>query len=66
MAGEYHNIRNPEVETFRENNEKDILFYQYVQWLIYLQHEEIAELAHQLGMPIGLYQDLAVGSSGGG
>ena len=63
---EYRNIRNPEVETFRENNEKDILFYQYVQWLIYLQHEEIAELAHQLGMPVGLYQDLAVGSSGGG
>ncbi len=63
---EYRSIRNPEVETFRENYENEILFYQYVQWLIDLQHDEIAELAHQLGMPVGLYQDLAVGSSGGG
>jgi 4-alpha-glucanotransferase len=63
---EFLDITDPEVETFRKENEKDILFYQYIQWLIDLQHGEIEELSHQLGMPIGLYHDLAVGSSGGG
>ncbi len=63
---EYRNVRDTEVDTFRKDNKMDVLFYQYVQWLIDLQHDGIAERAHQLGMQVGLYQDLAVGSSGGG
>jgi 4-alpha-glucanotransferase len=63
---EYRDISSPEVETFRKDNEPEILFHQYVQWLIDGQHQEVAERARQLGMPVGLYHDLAVGSSGDG
>ncbi|MEW6739619.1 MAG: 4-alpha-glucanotransferase [Nitrospirota bacterium] len=48
------------------SDEKEILFYKYIQWLIDEQLKEISELAKNLGMPIGLYHDLAVGSIGGG
>jgi len=48
------------------SDEKEILFYKYIQWLIDEQLEEISELAKNLGMPIGLYHDLAIGSIGGG
>ncbi len=63
---EYRDIRSPEVEKFRKENEREILFHQYVQWLIDGQHEKIGERARQLGMPVGLYHDLAVGSAGDG
>jgi len=63
---EFRDTGSDEVGAFRRNNEKQILFYKYVQWLIDLQHEELAELCRQFGMTVGLYQDLAVGSSGGG
>lgn len=45
---------------------KEILFYKYIQWLIDEQLKEISELAKNLGMTIGLYHDLAIGSIGGG
>ncbi|WP_333654862.1 4-alpha-glucanotransferase [Dissulfurispira sp.] len=48
------------------SDEKEILFYKYIQWLIDEQLKEISELAKNLGMPIGLYHDLAIGSIGGG
>lgn len=63
---EFRDFASPEVEAFRKENERDILFHQYVQWLIDEQHKEVAELARKLGMPVGLYHDLAVGSSDDG
>ncbi len=63
---EYRDIDSPEVETFRRENEREVLYHQYVQWLIEGQHNEVAERGHQLSMPVGLYHDLAVGSSGDG
>jgi 4-alpha-glucanotransferase len=48
------------------SDEKEILFYKYIQWLIDEQLKEISELAKNLGMPIGLYHDLAIGSIGSG
>jgi 4-alpha-glucanotransferase len=48
------------------SDEKEILFYKYIQWLIDEQLKEISELSKNLGMPIGLYHDLAIGSIGGG
>ncbi len=44
------------------SDEKEILFYKYIQWLIDEQLKEISKLAKNLGMPIGLYHDLAIGS----
>ena len=54
------------VREFRALHEKELLFHKYVQWLIAEQHRETAELAFSLGMPIGIYHDLAIGSVGGG
>jgi 4-alpha-glucanotransferase len=54
------------VEAFRKEHKIEILFYQYIQWLIDGQLSEIAEDAGEKGMEIGLYHDLAVGSAGSG
>ncbi len=62
----YRNPLSAAVQEFRALNEKKLLFYKYVQWLIDEQHRQAEELAFSLGMPIGLYHDLAIGSTGGG
>lgn len=63
---EYRNPDGPAVAEFKKSHEKDVLFYQYVQWLIDRQLRDIADEAKALGMSVGLYEDLAVGSSGTG
>ncbi len=50
----------------KSSDEKEILFYKYVQWLIDEQLKEISKMANNLGMPIGIYHDLAIGSIGEG
>ncbi len=62
-------FRNPlseAVREFRALHEKELLFHKYVQWLVDEQHRETAELAFSLGIPLGVYHDLAIGSIGGG
>lgn len=54
------------VREFRKRNRKKILFYQYVQWLIDGQLRAACDTAKELGMPVGIYHDLAVGCMGGG
>jgi 4-alpha-glucanotransferase len=63
---EYHDPEGPAVAEFTKNHEKRVLFYQYVQWLIDRQLRDVSDEAKALGMSVGIYQDLAVGSSGGG
>lgn len=63
---EYRNPSGKTVREFKEREEKRILFYKYVQWLADRQLGETAGLAGGLGMPVGLYNDLAIGSIGGG
>jgi len=63
---EYHIPSNNAVQEFRKTHEKEILFYKYIQWLIDRQLNEVAEEARGLGMVVGLYHDLAIGSVGGG
>lgn len=63
---EYRNPLGSAVLTFKKENEKEILFHKYIQRLIDEQHKEISEETKKLGMPIGLYHDLAIGSIGGG
>ncbi|MCI0468991.1 MAG: 4-alpha-glucanotransferase [Nitrospirae bacterium] len=59
--------RNPEaVRRFRQANNKEILYFKYVQWLIDEQLKGAASDACISGMSIGLYHDIAVGSSGSG
>lgn len=63
---EFRNPSNKAVCEFKKLWEKEILFYQYVQWLIDTQHAEAAAEAERVGMKIGLYHDLAIGSVGSG
>jgi len=62
----YHRLSGKAVQKFRKSNQKEILFYQYVQWLIDGQLRGIVDKTKKLGMTIGLYNDLAIGSIGGG
>jgi 4-alpha-glucanotransferase len=63
---EYLDHDGPGVAEFVRTHEREVLFYQYVQWLVDRQLREVFDEAKSLGMEVGLYQDLAVGSSGGG
>ncbi|MGO9014820.1 MAG: 4-alpha-glucanotransferase [Dissulfurispiraceae bacterium] len=63
---EFLNPLSDAVREFRALHEKDLLFHKYVQWLVDEQHRETAELAFSLGMQLGIYHDLAIGSIGGG
>jgi 4-alpha-glucanotransferase len=63
---EYHDISGQAVDKFRKKHASEILFHKYVQWLLNVQLQEIADDVKKLGMGIGLYNDLAVGSVGGG
>lgn len=63
---EYQNPKSAAVLKFRKENEKEVLFYKYIQWLIDMQHKDAAGHAISLGMPVGIYHDLAIGSIGGG
>ncbi len=62
----YHDISGKAVETFRKARKKEMLFYQYVQWLIDGQLKAISAMTKNLGMGLGLYYDLAIGSVTGG
>jgi 4-alpha-glucanotransferase len=61
---QFHEPDDPAVVEFREENAANVMFYQYIQWLIEKQLQEASE--HAGNMTVGLYNDLAVGSSGEG
>jgi len=61
--------RDPEssaVASFREQQADEVAFHQYVQWIAAEQLAAAARRAGEAGMPIGLYQDLALGNERGG
>ena len=56
--------RNPnctQLEDFRQAHAGDCEFYEFVQWIADRQLGACLQAARRLGMPIGLYTDLAVG-----
>jgi 4-alpha-glucanotransferase len=56
-------FRDPEaaeVRRFAKEHFRQVLFFKYLQWQIDLQLERVQRLARRLGMPIGLYHDLAL------
>lgn len=63
---EYRGPGGPAVERFRKDHAPEVRFHQFVQWLIEEQLAEVAEAAKEAAMSLGLYHDLAVGSSGDG
>lgn len=62
----FRDHKSPGVREFIRTHEKEFVFHQYVQWLADGQLREVLDEARSLGMGVGLYQDLAVGSAGAG
>jgi 4-alpha-glucanotransferase len=54
------------VRRFREDHRKSVDFHCWVQFELDRQLAEAAGAARALGLPIGIYGDLAIGSSAGG
>jgi 4-alpha-glucanotransferase len=54
------------VAAFRVTHRARIRYHQYVQWLAEEQLSAVASRARALGMPVGLYHDLALGSDRNG
>lgn len=54
------------VHEYARRHRKRIRFFEYIQWVASEQLNEIRLTAEQLGMPIGLYQDLALGADRNG
>ncbi len=63
---EYHSPHSGAAVAFGKDNEKRVLFFAYIQWLIDTQMAEVSAAAASRNMPIGLYGDLAVGAICGG
>jgi len=63
---EYSTPHSPAIAVFRKRYARQILYHQYLQWLIEEQHQRVAYAARSNGMKIGLYHDIAVGSIASG
>ncbi len=50
------------VREYGKRHRKRVRFFQYVQWLATEQVLAVRQQAEQVGMPIGLYNDLALGA----
>jgi 4-alpha-glucanotransferase len=61
---EYQDPHGEAVQRFTTSHRNEIRFHQFLQWQIERQMEEASRDAQ--GMAVGIYQDLAVGSSGVG
>lgn len=62
----YHDVHGDTVKAFCQENEHEIAFYCWMQWVASEQLAECFAHSKQLGMPIGLYRDMAVGVAQGG
>lgn len=55
-----------EVQLFCQQQQQEIRFWLWLQWLANQQFDQCWKLSQQKGMPVGLYRDLAVGVAEGG
>jgi 4-alpha-glucanotransferase len=55
--------RAPAVETFRREHADEVLFRQWLQFELDAQLARAASRGRAAGLPVGVYQDLAVGSA---
>ncbi|HAS53352.1 MAG: 4-alpha-glucanotransferase [Nitrospirae bacterium GWC2_57_13] len=63
---EYKDHEGEAVRAFGKDHNRERLYHAYVQWLIHEQLGGASALSVKLGMPLGLYHDLAIGAIGGG
>ncbi len=55
-----------DLQAFRETHDQSCEFHEFVQWIADRQLRACQDAAHALGLPIGLYMDLAVGVDASG
>jgi 4-alpha-glucanotransferase len=58
---DYQHPDSPPVAAFATQHQDRVNYFKYLQWLANEQLAAVAHRACELGMPIGLYMDLAVG-----
>ncbi len=63
---EYRDVNGGAVAHFASTHSSQVEFHLYLQWLAHCQLAGAQALARELGMPIGLYGDYAVGSNPSG
>ncbi|MEK7437041.1 MAG: 4-alpha-glucanotransferase, partial [Pseudomonadota bacterium] len=62
----YRDPAAPEVASYAEAHAERVEFYEYLQWQAELQLEAVGRRSMELGLGVGLYQDLAVSVDRGG
>ena len=62
----YQEPSSDEVKAFQTSHATRINYFAFLQWLAHRQLTTVAQTAKDLGMPVGLYLDLAVGCDGSG
>jgi (1->4)-alpha-D-glucan 1-alpha-D-glucosylmutase len=63
---EYQKPSSPAVRRFAKAKDERVHFHAYLQWNARQQLDLVQRRAQELGMPIGLYFDLALGADRGG
>jgi 4-alpha-glucanotransferase len=63
---QYQRPDSAAVHRFREEHSESVDFHSWVQFELDRQLQETAGVVRSLGLPIGIYGDLAIGSSTGG
>jgi (1->4)-alpha-D-glucan 1-alpha-D-glucosylmutase len=63
---QYRDPDRAQVKRFLKSNAPRVRFHAYLQWNARLQLDLAQRRARELGMPVGLYVDLALGSDRGG
>jgi len=63
---EYRDVNGTAARDFAATHPRKVEFYLYLQWLAHDQLTAAQSLARELGMPIGLYGDYAVGANPSG
>jgi 4-alpha-glucanotransferase len=63
---QYRDVNGPAAAQFAARHAEDVEFHLYLQWLAHEQLRGAQALARELGMPVGLYGDYAVGANPAG
>jgi 4-alpha-glucanotransferase len=63
---DFRDPRGPAALEFAREHAARVEYYLYLQWLAHEQLQGVQQLARELGMPIGLYGDYAVGANPSG